>query len=48
MLVGDLIYSNNFDINCKCIVYDCREKESTWHTSEVLYESGKEILGMNF
>lgn len=44
MLVGDLIYSDSFDVDCRCIIYDCREKESIWCTSEVLYDSEKAIF----
>lgn len=28
MLVGGLIYSDSFDVDCRYVVYDCREKES--------------------
>lgn len=44
MLIGDLIYSDSFDVDCRYVVYDCREKESIWYTSEVLYDSEKGIF----
>lgn len=29
MLIGDLIYSNDFDINSHYVVYDCRKENVT-------------------
>ena len=43
MLIGDLIYSNDFDINCHYIVYDCREEELTWQEAKVLYDNQKDF-----
>lgn len=30
MLVGDLVYSDNFDCNCNYEVYDCTEDGKQW------------------
>lgn len=42
MLIGDLIYSNDFDINCHYVVYDCRKENVTWDEAEVLYDNEKD------
>lgn len=40
MLVGDLIYNNEFDCNCNYIVYDCSNGEQ-WgdDDAKILYSS---------
>lgn len=38
LLVGDLIYDDELDLNCRYAVYDCRYSDS-WQKSEVLYDS---------
>lgn len=43
MLIGDLIYSNDFDINCHYIVYGCREENVTWDEAKVLYDNEKDF-----
>ena len=30
MLVGDLVYNDNFDCNCNYEIYDCTEKGKYW------------------
>lgn len=30
MLVGDLVYNDNFDCNCNYEVYDCTEDGKQW------------------
>lgn len=36
MLVGDLIYNNDFDVNCNYEIYDCTEKGRTWYDSKMI------------
>ena len=36
MLVGDLVYNNDFDVNCNYEIYDCTNVES-WHEAEMIY-----------
>ena len=38
LLVGDLIYDDELDLNCNYVVYDCRYDVS-WQEAEVLYDS---------
>ena len=38
LLVGDLIYDDELDLNCRYAVYDCRYSDF-WQESEVLYDS---------
>lgn len=42
MLVGDLVHNDDFDLNCNYIVYDCREKNSTWHDGKILFSTFRE------
>lgn len=44
MLVGDLIYSDDFDANCNYAVYDCRDGKS-WDESPVLFSTEKNGYG---
>ena len=37
MLVGDLIYNNDFDVNCNYEIYDCTEEGKPWYESEMIY-----------
>ncbi len=30
MLVGDLVYNDDFDCNCNYEIYDCTEKGTEW------------------
>ena len=30
MLVGDLVYNDNFDCNCNYEIYDCTEEGKQW------------------
>lgn len=41
MLISDLVY-NNFDINCRYVIYDCRKDDVTWDEANVLYDSEKD------
>lgn len=38
LLVGDLIFDDDVELNCHYAVYDCRYGES-WQKAEVLYDS---------
>lgn len=38
LLVRDLIYDDELNLNCHYVVYDCRYDES-WQEAEVLYDS---------
>lgn len=37
MLVGDLVYNNDFDVNCNYEIYDCTENGKTWHDAKMIY-----------
>lgn len=39
MLVGDLIYNDEFDCNCNFEIYDCRENDKTWDKAEILWST---------
>ena len=40
MLVGDLIYNNEFDCNCNYEIYDCTEEGMVWGDgAEIIYSS---------
>ena len=41
MLVGDLIYNDDFDCNCNVDIYDCTEENAQWG------EGGKKIYSTN-
>ena len=41
MLVGDLIYNNEFDCNCNYVVYDCTEEGKQWGNDEDIIHSTK-------
>ena len=41
MLVGDLIYNNEFDCNCNYEVYDCSENDKEWGNGAELLVSTK-------
>ena len=38
MLVGDLIWNNNFDCNCNFAIYDCSDGKS-WHEVKEVYST---------
>lgn len=42
MLVGDLIYNNDFDCNCNYEIYDCTEEGKTWHDAELIFSTRRE------
>lgn len=44
MLVGDLIYSDDFDANCNFAVYDCHDGK-LWNESPVLFSTLKDGYG---
>ena len=39
MLVGDLIYNDDFDANLNYAVYDCTEDGKQWHNSKVIHST---------
>lgn len=40
MLVGDLIYNNDFDCNCNYEIYDCTEEGKQWSNgAEVIFST---------
>ena len=41
MLVGDLVYNDNFDCNCNYEIYDCTEDEKQWGDGAELIFSTK-------
>jgi hypothetical protein len=41
MLVGDLVYNNDFDCNCNYEIYDCTEDGKQWGNSTELIFSTK-------
>ena len=36
MLVGDLVYNDDFDCNCRVEIYDCSEQYSNWYDGGIL------------
>lgn len=42
MLVGDLVYNDDFDINTNYAVFDCSvNTEETWHDKDPVFDSRK-------
>ena len=41
MLVGDLIYNDDFDCNCNYEIYDCTEDDQCWTSGAKLIFSTK-------
>lgn len=41
MLVGDLVYNDNFDCNCNYEIYDCTEEGKQWGDGAELIFSTK-------
>lgn len=42
MLVGDLVYNDDFDINTNYAVFDCSDNtEETWHDKDPVFDSRK-------
>ena len=41
MLVGDLVYNNDFDCNCNYEIYDCTEDGTQWGDGAKLIFSAK-------
>lgn len=39
MLVGDLIYNDDFDANLDYAIYDCTEDGKQWHNAEVIHST---------
>ena len=40
MLVGDLVYNDNFDCNCNYEIYDCTEEGKQWGDgAEVIFST---------
>lgn len=44
MLVGDLIYSDDFDLNCNYAVYDCHNGKQ-WSEAPILFNTAKNGYG---
>ena len=42
MLVGDLIYNDDLDINANVAVFDCSGTEASWHAKEAIFESRRD------
>lgn len=42
MLVGDLVYNDDFDINTNYAVFDCSGTEASWHEKEAAFDSRKD------
>ena len=42
MLVGDLVYNNDFDCNCNYEIYDCTNGEETWHEAKCIFSTEKD------
>lgn len=40
MLIGDLVYSDSFDLNCNYAIYDCRDGKP-WNEASVLFSTAK-------
>lgn len=41
MLVGDLVYNDDFDINCNYEIYDCTENDY-WYEAPVIFSTFKD------
>ena len=40
MLIGDLVYNDDFDCNCNYEIYDCTEDEKQWGTcADVIFST---------
>lgn len=39
MLVGDLIYNDNFDCNCNYAIYDCTEGGVHWDEAKIIHST---------
>lgn len=39
MLVGDLIYNDNFDCNCNYAIYDCTEGGVQWDEAKIIHST---------
>lgn len=42
MLVGDLIYNNDFYINTNVAVFDCSGTDASWHEKEAAFDSRRD------
>lgn len=44
LLVGDLVYNDDFDCNCNYRIYDCTAKDTCWHDEDavVLWDTVKD------
>lgn len=43
MLVGDLVYNDDFDVNTNYAVFDCSNNtEETWHEKEAVFDSRRD------
>lgn len=42
MLVGDLIYNDDFDVNTNVSVFDCSDTDTSWHEKEAVFDSRRD------
>lgn len=42
MLVGDLIYNDDFDINTNVAVFNCSDTGASWHEKEAVFDSRRD------
>ena len=42
MLVGELIFNYDFDVNCNYEVYDCTDGGKTWDETPALFSTSRD------
>lgn len=42
MLVGDLIYNDDFLVNTNVAVFDCSGTDASWHDKEAVFDTRKD------
>lgn len=42
MVVGDLIYNDDFDVNCNYMIFDCSDKNKTWQEAELIFSTKRD------
>lgn len=42
MLVGDLIYNDDFLVNTNVAVFDCSGTDASWHEKEAVFDSRRD------
>lgn len=43
MLVGDLIYNDDFLVNTNVAVFDCSGTDASWHEKEAVFDSRRNL-----